>query len=469
MIVGQRTSQKLNRRPTAFTSGLVALAVLGCQASVQGRASTASSGPAEPDPFARLDEPGQAGSGDGEAGLAELDAQLTSGPSAPALLGARHDVGLAPGVTPTCSCMSFAVGEPSDARFVWEGQHPALAQEDSVVAAFAMVDGECSSEHVASYRGYQLVGNDVHVLVEQAVEGRPHLFGAIVPRPQPGGSFVIVPPAEAPFGHSRKPTDTRCVLAEGSTPPNATTPTNAPHAVSASDPNEQRHFRRVDARGPDNEEVPSAEEFGETPSDIPLDGPPHSPRDGFHLSMLLGAEYLMADVNVDSDLSTHQASGLGLGFDVYIGGNPRPNIALGLMLGGSSVPDPKLDIGGESDAQTVSEQRSWQLDGSTLTLSGTQMNLFRVGAFADYYFSPDSNWHGSLMLGYANLSFSGSEIPDSLQGFASQLGLGYDFWLSYHWSLGIVARLVWSPMSSSVSDSTVHLLSPSLALGLTFH
>src|SRR5690606_31534342 len=91
-------------------------------------------------------------------------------------------------------------------------------------------------------------------------------------------------------------------------------------------------------------------------------------------------------------------------------------------------------------AEAVSELRGWAIDGSTLTLSGVQMNLFRIGAFVDYYFSTHSNWHALLMLGYANLSFSGGEVAESMQGFAAHGGIGYDLWLSHHWSLGMMAR-----------------------------
>jgi hypothetical protein len=87
----------------------------------------------------------------------------------------------------------------------------------------------------------------------------------------------------------------------------------------------------------------------------------------------------------------------------------------------------------------------------------------------DYYFSEETNWHGLLTLGYASMSFSGDVISDAPDGFAMQAGLGYDFWLSYHWSLGILGRVLWAPMSAETLDGVVHVWSPNLGLTATFH
>lgn len=469
-MIGLQTSRWAEKATLAFTCGLLVTGLLGCQASMQGRVTTAESST-----FTTSDESFELESQQGPFTDEEEDAWDDAAPfsggtkAVPALLGARHDLSLTPGTAPTCSCMAFAVGDPSDGRFSWEGQRPVLGGDSSVVVAFSMVDGECAAEQVASYKGYKVVGNDVHVLLELSVEGRPRLFGAVLPRPLPGGSLVVAPPPDAPFGHSRNPSQTTCVLAEGA----QATPGGqaASGARPAEVPTQQTHgLQRVALHDTQEQEVPTAEEFASTPSDIPDDDSSHSNRDGFHLSMLLGAEYPIAQIQAGPGLSGHEASGLGMGFDLLIGGNPKPDMAVGIMIGGSSVPDPELDVGGEvAAAEEVSDQRAWELEGSTLTLSGSRMNLFRVGAFVDYYFSPDWNWHGLLMLGYANLSFSGNDVPDSLSGFAATAGVGYDVWLSHHWSLGVMARLLWSPMSSTSQESTVHLISPSLGLSLAFH
>lgn len=441
----------------------------GCSASVQGRVNTGSD-KKEPDPFARLNDPE---SGDNPAPLSELDRSIQGGSAPVVLLGARHDVQLVQRAKPSCSCMAFAAGKPTDPRFVWEEQAPVLQGTDSIVVAFGMVEGECAAEVAASYRGYEWSGADVHLLLEVAVEGRPRLSGAVVPMPQPGGRFVVVPPKDAPFGKSRVAGETRCVLDEGATASPNAFPTNTQQrksAVVGETPGGQLTGSR--GRPPEDEaDVPTSEEFDATPDEIPLDDGERSLRDGFHLSMLLGLEYPIAHVNVGNGLNPSSITALGGGFDLFIGGNQKPGMAVGFTIGGASAPNPSFNFESEqvSEAQDIADQSGWELTETSLILHGTQMNLFRVGAFVDYYFSEEKNWHGLLTLGYASLAFSGAAISDTPQGFAMQAGLGYDFWLSYHWSMGLVGRLLWSPMSAESVDDIVHVWSPNLGLSATFH
>ena len=457
---------------------LLAAPLVACSASVQGSVKTGASGKAdEPDPFARLHDPEPAISTDADAPeLSELDANLRGTKPNLALLGARHDLQLQPRVTPSCSCMAFAVGEPSDSRFVWEEEPPVLSGTGSTVVAFGMVEGECASEVLASYRGYEQAGADVRILLEQAVEGRPRLSGAVVPLPAPGGRFVIVPPKDAPFGKSRVVGEAQCALSEGHSPAatgsgnGASNPAN--DSASGEDAATLRGSGRVGLRPPEPaDDVPTAEEFASTPSDVPMDDGDRSWRDGFHLGMILGAEYPIMRVSVGNGLEPGSLSALGGGFDLFVGGNQKPGMAVGFTIGAASAPNPSFDVGvGQSQmSQELAEQSGWETDGSALIMHGTQLNVFRLGAFVDYYFSDDSNWHGLLTLGYASVSFSGGAIEDTPQGFAMQGGLGYDFWLSYHWSLGLLGRLMWSPMAAESLDEMVHVFSPNLGLTATFH
>jgi hypothetical protein len=187
--------------------------------------------------------------------------------------------------------------------------------------------------------------------------------------------------------------------------------------------------------------------------------------------MVLAAEYPIMRVSVGNGLEPGSLSALGGGFDLFVGGNQKPGMAVGLTIGGASAPSPSFDVGvGQSStSQELADQSGWDSDGSALIMHGTQLNIFRIGAFVDYYFFDDSNWHGLLTLGYASVSFSGNAITDSPQGFAMQGGIGYDFWLSYHWSLGVLGRVMWSPMSAESLDDTVHVFSPNLGLSASFH
>lgn len=457
---------------TSACALVLAAPLAACSASVQGSVKTGGNvETTEPDPFARLHDPEPSGTTDASTPeLDELDSRSSRESPTLALLGARHDVQLQPRTTPTCACMAFASGKPSDRRFAWEDQVPVLSNTSSTVVAFGMVEGECASEIVASYRGYELAGADVRILLERAVEGRPRLFGAVVPAPQPGGRFVVVPPADAPFGKSRIVGETQCTFEDGAASGQLASPAAQGPASGADD--EASHLRRVAATSDDGtEDVPTAEEFASTPTDIPLDDGEHSLRDGFHLSMVLGLEYPILRMNVGNGLRPGRLTALGGGFDVFIGGNQKPGMAVGLTIGAASAPSPSFDVD-VSDARAsreLAQQSGWESDGTTLVLRGTQLNVFRIGAFVDYYFSEDSNWHGLLTLGYASISFSDSAITDTPQGFAMQGGLGYDFWLSHHWSLGILGRLMWSPMSTESLDEVVHVFSPNLGVSATFH
>lgn len=460
------------------TALLLAVPFAACSASVRGSVKTGANAEAtEPDPFAHLNDPEPSVTTDAQtSGLSELDARMSASRPTLALLGARHDLQLQPRVTPSCSCMAFASGKPADSRFLWEDEPPTLSGTGSTVVAFGMVEGECANEVVASYRGYEVVGADVHILLEPAVDGRPRLSGAVVPLPLPGGRFVVAPPKDAPFGKSRIAGEAQCVLQEGSAA-GATIQTGKGVRASNTDANAAaadsgQHLQRAEVTPLEApEDVPTAEEFASTPTDVPLNDGERSSRDGFHLGMVLGAEYPIMRVSVGNGLEPGTLTALGGGFDLFVGGNQKPGMAVGFTIGGASAPSPSFDVGvGQSGAsQDLAEQSGWESDGSALVLHGTQLNVFRIGAFVDYYFSEDSNWHGLLTLGYASVAFSGAAISDTPQGFAMQGGLGYDFWLSYHWSLGILGRLMWSPMSAESLDDTVHVFSPNLGLSATFH
>lgn len=457
-------------------ASILGVSLIGCKASVQGDVKSGASARAEgPDPFASLNDPEPTHRGDSEESeLTDLDNSLRGDKPTLALLGARHDVQLQPRSKPSCSCMAFAAGDPTDRRFVWEDTPPVVANTNSTVVAFAMVEGECSSDIAVSYRGYELAGADVRILLEAAVPGRPLLSGAVVPAPQPGGHFVIAPPKDAPFGRSRVAGETQCVLQEGQgaalADPGASPISTEPTAEDA--PSNEKRLRRtnVEAQAPD-EDVPTSEEFASTPNDIPLDDGEHSDRSGFHLSMVLGAEYPIGRISVGNGLNAGSLTALGAGFDLFLGGNQKPGMAVGFTIGGASAPDPEFgfDAVQIETAQSLGDQGGWELSGSSLVLQGMRLNLFRVGAFVDYYFTEDSNWHGLLTLGYASVSFSGGPATESGQGFALQGGIGYDLWLSHDWSIGLLGRLMWAPMSVASQDVLVHFYSPNLGINGTFH
>jgi hypothetical protein len=120
-------------------------------------------------------------------------------------LGVSHDLSLGPGVprTPTCQCLTVAVGAPSDPRFVWQGGPPKVDPETLAVAIAS--DGvACAVSGLAPLRasisGVEVRGTDVVLSVENVREGRPVMRGALVTRPVTGSSLVVVGKKGTPYG-----------------------------------------------------------------------------------------------------------------------------------------------------------------------------------------------------------------------------------------------------------------------------
>ncbi len=135
-----------------------------------------------------------------------------------ALLGARHDLRLAPDKkTPVCSCLAVALGAPTDPSFAWEGAPPAIDPDNQLVVAVSSDGIACPKAKPnslgASYWGYRVNGNDVFVIVENAHLGRPITAGAVIPKPGPGGQVYVRPGGkDVPYGRPLVSGDKLCKL-----------------------------------------------------------------------------------------------------------------------------------------------------------------------------------------------------------------------------------------------------------------
>jgi hypothetical protein len=139
-----------------------------------------------------------------------------------ALLGARHDLNYAAQPKEDCRCLAVAAGQPSDARFSWEAAVPTVDQTSQVVIALTSQSIACAKAKKdslgASYQGYEVEGDDVIVIVEEAKAGRPLTAGGIVPRPTgQGGLFVRPSSNDLPYGKSLSPGESRCRVDVGAT------------------------------------------------------------------------------------------------------------------------------------------------------------------------------------------------------------------------------------------------------------
>ncbi|HEX2735230.1 MAG TPA: hypothetical protein VHM70_26685 [Polyangiaceae bacterium] len=170
----------------------------GCHASAQAHANSSGDVGAKADAYDDLDEH----SVEDERGRVAEFADTPEAAPGTTLLGARHDLFLKSG-TSSCRCIAAAAGQPNDPRFGWEAQVPALDPNHEMVVAFKNESCPDSTPDLgAAYRGYRTTETgDVVVMIEAAREGRPQLYGAIVPRPQGQGRLLIEPfPRALPYG-----------------------------------------------------------------------------------------------------------------------------------------------------------------------------------------------------------------------------------------------------------------------------
>lgn len=188
----------------ALIAGAALSAIPGCKASVEGEVNTG-----KPDEVADFDKPMDPNAAPARAALTDT--------SQGTLLGARQDVAYSGATTARCKCLAVAVGQPTDSSFQWAATRPVLDPNIEVVLAFTSAGVACDAGPEAtgaSYWGYEIVGQDVVVVVESAKPGRPIAQGAVIPRPAAGGQIYVRPvDATVPYGRPLSGTGPRCQVA----------------------------------------------------------------------------------------------------------------------------------------------------------------------------------------------------------------------------------------------------------------
>ncbi len=160
-------------------------------------------------------------------------AQPAPEPRGVALLGARQDLTLSGSGQLSCKCLAVALGQPGDSAFHWSGERPKTDPATELVIAFGSAGVACpeagEKSMGPSYWGYEVVGNDVVVVVENAAPGRPVTSGAIIPRPLGNGGVYLQPSdKKVPYGKAATGSGLRCPLGKPPVPVNAPAPTSAP-------------------------------------------------------------------------------------------------------------------------------------------------------------------------------------------------------------------------------------------------
>lgn len=155
-----------------------------------------------------------------------------------ALLGARPDLSFGGTPSPTCKCLAVALGQPGDTSFHWSGERPHTSPDSQLVIALTSSGVACSETSGtglgASYWGYEMKNDDVIVVVEPAMAGRPLTSGAIIPRPMGNGRVYVRPSDKTvPYGRPASGAGAMCAVGQPSTGQAKPNPLIPPSAASA--------------------------------------------------------------------------------------------------------------------------------------------------------------------------------------------------------------------------------------------
>jgi hypothetical protein len=105
-----------------------------------------------------------------------------------------------------------------------------------------------------------------------------------------------------------------------------------------------------------------------------------------------------------------------------------------------------------------------------------------VGPFVDIYPSSALGWHVQALAGYAQVTYAQITQHPFFDGAPSGIGLmagvGHDWWINEHWSIGLLARVTYAsmqlaqtPFSDGIGSVSEHntLVMPSIEASFTFH
>jgi hypothetical protein len=174
--------------------------------------------------------------------------------------------------------------------------------------------------------------------------------------------------------------------------------------------------------------------------------------DGFYFRGATGLGYLHSSLSAPGATDA-SLSGLDIGFDAWFGGSPIPGLAIGGGITTFDVPSPTLKSGGISG-----------------TYNGHAM-LDIVGVFGDYYFDPNQGMHLEALLGYGVLGLTdnaGNSSSNDPSGIALGVGFGNDWWVSDEWSIGVLGRVIYAPLSYSAGGATAKYSTVTPAVMATF-
>ena len=196
--------------------------------------------------------------------------------------------------------------------------------------------------------------------------------------------------------------------------------------------------------------------------------PAEHARDGFYLQLTWGFGWThragSAEDESTSPPTEYSVSerGASTGGSLLIGMPVRPGLVLG--VGG---------LVSLADAQRYSS--------NVISVDSSEGPSFQtvamVGPFVDFYPRPALGWHVQGLVGYAKVGDAVMGLGDPSGGLGLLAGVGHDWWIGAHWSVGLLARLSYASghlvthPNGSGSSATEHdtVISPSAEVSFTFH
>ncbi len=175
----------------------------------------------------------------------------------------------------------------------------------------------------------------------------------------------------------------------------------------------------------------------QAPPAVPLDARSHT---GFFLRMGLGGGYMATATTLESPTAPGKvnAAGGAIALDLAIGGAVSPGI---ILAGSYSV----LSVG---DAKLSNDTRVYR--------PAHDMALTMVAAMLDVYPNPKMGFHFGGSLGFAFARARADEDALATTGGQSGLGLaphvGYEWWVSNYWGLGVLGRFVVARTDGNYGD-----------------
>ncbi len=180
--------------------------------------------------------------------------------------------------------------------------------------------------------------------------------------------------------------------------------------------------------------------------------------EGFYLQMTLGGGYLRSSASFPLSGSNEDVSYYGgaVNGSLWIGGSLVPGFVLGGgTLGAIAIsPSAKVTYQGQSETGTSN--------------SSTSLQLNMIGLISDYYPNPSKGLHFQALLGYAVMSLNDHNSSNySASGLGVMGGVGYEFWVSEEWSIGVLGRFAYA--ATKYQDTSWPTIAPALLASFTYN